>query len=126
MEGSLYVTNPEDDQPGIPNAIVACGSCDNVFRVHEGRPTCPACGGDPNLIILDLDELTPAEAVAPVSDPSPSQTAEEVAVARPASAPGEPPDVGTPQDSEESPGGSPEHPVEEPSEEEQPAPAAAE
>lgn len=41
--------------------IVVCGTCDNVFRVHPGRPTCPACGGDPDYVLMALEPQPGAE-----------------------------------------------------------------
>lgn len=42
-------------------AIVVCGTCDNVYRVHAGRRTCPECGGDPAIVIMTLDVQPGAE-----------------------------------------------------------------
>jgi rubredoxin len=50
----------EPEAPAVINAIVACGTCDSVFRAHEGRQTCPVCGGDPNLRIIDLQPTSEA------------------------------------------------------------------
>ena len=42
--------------PAPPEQIVVCSTCDNVFRSHAGRQSCPACGGDPDLAIMTLAE----------------------------------------------------------------------
>ena len=81
----------DTEAPAVIKAVVACGTCDSVYRAHPGRQTCPCCGGDPDLIIIDLFTAE-SEAAAQVD------TAAEGVSAEPA--PGEvtPPEVTPPQD----------------------------
>jgi hypothetical protein len=59
--------------------IVACGTCDNVFRAHQARQTCPTCGGDPAFLIVDL---TPTQSEpSPAAPPSDEETLAEPAAA---------------------------------------------
>jgi rubredoxin len=63
----------EPEAPPIINAIVACGTCDTVFRAHEGRQTCPVCGGDAAFLIIDYTQdqaSTPPSDVAPPAEVS--------------------------------------------------------
>ena len=71
--------------------IVACDTCDNVYRAHEGRQTCPTCGGDPGYLVIDYSADTaaapgeeapeegdaaappPAGEVTPVEPPAPPE-----------------------------------------------------
>lgn len=78
------------EAPPITKAIVACGTCDNVYRVHEGRTTCPHCGGDPDLIVSVIEE-EPEPAPAPESEASAGSPGQETSpVASPAPVAGEP------------------------------------
>ena len=50
------------------NQVVICAACDIVFREHDGRHSCPLCGGDPGPAILELEavsEVSEAEAETP-------------------------------------------------------------
>ncbi len=70
--------------------IVACGTCDNVFRTHPGRPSCPMCGGEPDLELGEGTIETPvAEEAATTEAETPAPAGEPAA--EPAAAPiGEP------------------------------------
>ena len=46
----------QTEAPAVVEAIVVCGTCDSVFRMHEGRGTCPCCGGGPTLMLVSLGE----------------------------------------------------------------------
>lgn len=78
------MTNPEAPPVAVWYKIVVCGTCDNVFRVHAGRPTCPTCGGEPVIELYDGEISLP-----PGDDSSPTQgegeaPAEEPRVEEPA------------------------------------------
>jgi hypothetical protein len=80
------MTTPEAPAEVGRFQISVCGTCDVVFRVHAGRPSCPVCGGDPNQVLLEgtitdlspdsllLDEekLAPATE-APAEEPPPTE-----------------------------------------------------
>ena len=51
--------NDQNDQPQISSALVICGTCDNAFRMHAGRASCPGCGGDATIIVSELTDVTP-------------------------------------------------------------------
>jgi len=71
--------------------ISVCGTCDVVFRVHPGRPSCPVCGGDPDQVLIEgsVEE-------APTAPPAP--TGDEEAPAPPAASTEPPsPDGPTPR-----------------------------
>ncbi len=46
----------ETPEATLTLGIVACGTCDSVFRAHENRQTCPCCGGDPAFLIIDYSD----------------------------------------------------------------------
>ena len=97
----------EAEAPAIIQGIVACATCDNVYRAHEGRQTCPTCGGDPGYLVIDYSadtaaasgeeapiegdaaapppagEVTPA-GQAPAPEPGPSPSGDESGPAEPA------------------------------------------
>lgn len=44
-----------EESPQEPQEwIVVCATCDSVFRVHPGRPSCPHCGGAPGIRLFSL------------------------------------------------------------------------
>ena len=47
------MTTPEAPAEVAQFQISVCGTCDVVFRVHAGRPSCPVCGGDPNQVLVE-------------------------------------------------------------------------
>jgi uncharacterized Zn finger protein (UPF0148 family) len=77
------MTTPEATPEVATFKIVVCGTCDVVFRTHPGRPSCPACGGDPDLELGEGTISTPAAEEASPTEaetPAPAEaTAEEPA-----------------------------------------------
>jgi hypothetical protein len=67
----------EPEAPPVINGIVACGTCDNVFRAHPGRQSCPTCGGDPGYMIIDYSESPAGDSSGPAatSEESPAEPA---------------------------------------------------
>lgn len=60
---------PSETAP-VAERIVVCATCDSVFRSHEGRQSCPCCGGDPAFGLFTFDEQpAPAESDQSVSSP---------------------------------------------------------
>lgn len=47
---------PENGEQPVAQALVICGTCDLCYRIHAGRRTCPACGGEPLAVFMDLHE----------------------------------------------------------------------
>ena len=59
------MTNEEAPPAAKWYKIVVCGTCDNVFREHAGRPTCPTCGGPPMIELFSGEIPLEAPAEAP-------------------------------------------------------------
>ena len=59
------MTTPEAPPAALWYKIVVCGTCDNVFREHAGRPTCPTCGGPPIIELFSAEIPLEAPAEAP-------------------------------------------------------------
>ena len=78
--------NAQNDQPRISAAAVACATCDNIFLMHAGRPTCPACGGEPRLMLLDASDLMPG----PQEASEEGETAQDVSGNEPPAEPSAP------------------------------------
>ena len=86
------MTTPEAAPEAVPYKIVVCGTCNVLFMVHPGRPSCPSCGGEPFLVLqegeipasLD-DQAPPAEAEAAVPAEAPAEETPAAAVEAPAS-----------------------------------------
>jgi hypothetical protein len=80
------MTQPEAAPAALAYRIVTCGTCDNVFMVHAGRPSCPVCGGGPGIVLqegeinlesTDLAEGRPLQAEPPPEAPAEGQREEE-------------------------------------------------
>ena len=72
------MTTPEAPTEAERFQISVCGTCDVVFRVHAGRPSCPVCGGDPNQVIIEgtietSSDETPAPAEGEPAPPAEGQ-----------------------------------------------------
>ena len=63
----------------VTEAIVVCETCDSVFRAHEGRGTCPCCGGRPLMVLQYLQpQPAPAESEGAEQDvPGPAKVSKE-------------------------------------------------
>lgn len=83
------MTTPEAPPVVGVYRIVVCGTCNVVFMVHAGRPSCPSCGGDPFLILQEGEiptfsgeDPSPTEGEAPApaegtSEESPAAAGDE-------------------------------------------------
>ena len=80
------MTNPEAAPEAVAYQIVVCGTCNVLFMAHAGRPSCPACGGLP-FMVLEQGEI-PADAgdQAPPTEEEPAAPAEAPAAEPPAAA----------------------------------------
>lgn len=45
----------QTESPRIPLALVACVACQNVYMRGGNREFCPMCGGDPGVLLQDLE-----------------------------------------------------------------------
>ena len=75
------MTTPEAPTEPERFQISVCGTCDVVFRVHAGRPSCPVCGGDPNQVLIGgvietVSEEAPAPAEGEEAPPAAAQADE--------------------------------------------------
>lgn len=75
------MTTPEAPTEVGRFQISVCGTCDVVFRVHAGRPSCPVCGGDPNQVLMEgtietVLEETPAPTEGELAPPAEGQAEE--------------------------------------------------
>jgi uncharacterized Zn finger protein (UPF0148 family) len=70
------MTTPEAPAEVARFQISVCGTCDVVFRVHSGRPSCPVCGGDPNQVLIEGTILTALEEMPALTEGEPAPPAE--------------------------------------------------
>jgi len=81
------VTTPEAPAEPERFQISVCGTCDVVFRVHAGRPSCPVCGGDPNQVLIEGTIVGVSEETPALTEGEPAPPAEAQAEEAPAAGP---------------------------------------
>lgn len=84
------MTTPEAAPEAVPYKIVVCGTCNVLFMVHPGRPSCPSCGGEPFLVLQEGEIPASLDDQAAPTEEETAAPAEASAEETPAAAAGEP------------------------------------